>query len=60
MFFGLPVVAYDLHETRVSAGAAGLYAEANSEQALARCIVQLAPRSCGAPADGRYGTPAGA
>jgi glycosyltransferase involved in cell wall biosynthesis len=41
MFFGLPVVAYDLHETRVSAASSGLYAEANNEQALADCILQL-------------------
>jgi glycosyltransferase involved in cell wall biosynthesis len=41
MFFGLPVVAYDLHETRVSAGEAGLYAAANSEDGLARCIAHL-------------------
>ncbi len=41
MFFGLPVVAYDLHETRVSAGEAGLYAAANNEAELARCIVRL-------------------
>ena len=41
MYFGLPVVAYDLHETRVSAGGAGFYAEANDERALARAILQL-------------------
>ena len=41
MFFGLPVVAYDLHETRVSAGEAGLYAAANDERALARAICGL-------------------
>ena len=41
MYFGLPVVAYDLHETRVSAGSAGFYAEANDERALARAISQL-------------------
>jgi len=41
MYFGLPVVAYDLLETRVSAGGAGLYAEANSEIALARAIDAL-------------------
>ena len=35
MFFGLPVVAFDLHETRVSAGEAGRYAAANSDAALA-------------------------
>ena len=41
MFFGLPVVAYDLHETRVSAGEAGLYAAANDERALAQAICGL-------------------
>lgn len=41
MHFGLPVLAYDLHETRVSAGDAGLYVEANSEQALAAGMVRL-------------------
>ncbi len=41
MFFGLPVVAYDLHETRVSAGEAGLYAAANDERALAQAICSL-------------------
>ena len=38
MYFGLPVVAFDLHETRVSAGDAGLYAAANAEAALADTI----------------------
>ena len=41
MFFGLPVLAYDLHETRVSAGDAGMYVEANREQALAEGIGRL-------------------
>jgi glycosyltransferase involved in cell wall biosynthesis len=41
MFFGLPIVAYDLTEHRVSAGPAALYAEPNREQALARGIVEL-------------------
>jgi len=41
MFFGLPVVAYDLTEHRVSAGPAALFAEPNRERALARCIVEL-------------------
>lgn len=41
MYFGLPVVAFDLHETRVSAGAAGAYAEANSERDMARIIAEL-------------------
>lgn len=38
MYFGLPVVAYDLKETRVSAGEAGLYATPNDEEALAIAI----------------------
>jgi glycosyltransferase involved in cell wall biosynthesis len=41
MFFGLPVAAYDLHETRVSAGDAGLYVTDNDERALAQAIGQL-------------------
>jgi glycosyltransferase involved in cell wall biosynthesis len=41
MYFGLPVVAYDLHETRVSAGEAGLYAAPNDEFALATAIDML-------------------
>jgi len=41
MFFGLPVLAYDLHETRVSAAEAGVFVTANDERALARGIVDL-------------------
>lgn len=41
MFFGLPVLAYDLHETRVSAGAAGSYTTPNCERALAQGIDRL-------------------
>ena len=41
MHFGLPVVAFDLHETRVSAAEAGAYAEANSEAALAAMVDTL-------------------
>lgn len=41
MFFGLPVVAYDLAETRVSAQAAAVYAEASSELDLAKRIDEL-------------------
>jgi glycosyltransferase involved in cell wall biosynthesis len=41
MFFGLPVLSYDLHETRVSAGEAGLFVTANDERALAEGIVAL-------------------
>ena len=35
MFFGLPIVAYDLTEHRVSAGPAAVFAEPNRERALA-------------------------
>jgi glycosyltransferase involved in cell wall biosynthesis len=42
MFFGAPVLAYDLHETRVSTGdQAGMFVTANDEGALARGIVTL-------------------
>jgi glycosyltransferase involved in cell wall biosynthesis len=56
MYFGLPVAAYDLHETRVSAAEAGAYAEANSEIALARAIDALlddAPRRAAMAEAGR-------
>ena len=41
MFFGLPIVAYALAEHRVSAEDAAVYAEPNSEQALAEAISDL-------------------
>jgi glycosyltransferase involved in cell wall biosynthesis len=41
MAFGLPVVAFDLRETRVSAGDAGVYAEPNDVDLYARAIVDL-------------------
>jgi glycosyltransferase involved in cell wall biosynthesis len=41
MFFGLPIVAYDLTENRYSAQSAALYAEANSERDLAGRIAEL-------------------
>lgn len=41
MFFGLPIVAYDLTEHHVSAGPAALFADPNRERALAGCIVEL-------------------
>ncbi len=41
MYFGLPIVAYDLTENRLSAGPAAVYAEANRERDLARCIACL-------------------
>jgi glycosyltransferase involved in cell wall biosynthesis len=41
MYFGLPIVSYDLHETRVSAGDAALFVTSNSEPALAVGIGEL-------------------
>jgi glycosyltransferase involved in cell wall biosynthesis len=48
MFFGLPIVAYALTEHRVSAEDAAVYAEPNSERALAEAISGLltAPAKC--------------
>jgi glycosyltransferase involved in cell wall biosynthesis len=42
MAFGVPVVAFDLPETRVSAGDAAVYAKPNEVAELARLIVELA------------------
>jgi len=41
MYFGLPVVGYALRENKVSSGAAGVFAQPNSEHDLARCISDL-------------------
>jgi glycosyltransferase involved in cell wall biosynthesis len=41
MFFGLPIVAYDLTEHRVSAQDAAIYAESNVERALAEAVSGL-------------------
>ena len=41
MFFGLPIVAYDLTEARVSAGGAALFTEPDSERELAAGIAEL-------------------
>jgi len=41
MVFGLPVVAFDLRETRVSAADAAVYVEPNDEQQYAEAIVAL-------------------
>lgn len=41
MAYGLPVVAFDLKETRVSAGDAAVYAEPNEVDDYARAIVDL-------------------
>jgi len=45
MFFGLPIVCYDLREARVSADEAARYVEANNEDALARGILDLSTDS---------------
>ena len=44
MAFGLPVVAFDLKETRVSAGDAALYVPSGDIAAYARAIVELSGR----------------
>jgi len=41
MYFGLPIVCYDLKEARVSADAAALYVEPNDDSALARGVLRL-------------------
>ena len=41
MFFGLPMVSYDLTETRVTAGEAAVYAEADCEPAFAMALDEL-------------------
>jgi glycosyltransferase involved in cell wall biosynthesis len=41
MAFGVPVVAFDLRETRVSAGDAAVYARPNEVDELARLMVEL-------------------
>jgi glycosyltransferase involved in cell wall biosynthesis len=41
MFFGLPIVAFDLAETRASAADAAVYAMANDHRELARCVASL-------------------
>jgi glycosyltransferase involved in cell wall biosynthesis len=41
MAFELPVVAFDLVETRVSAGDAAVYAQPNDVHAYAKAIVEL-------------------
>jgi glycosyltransferase involved in cell wall biosynthesis len=41
MYFGLPVVSYDLHEAKQSAGPAGVFAIPGSEQDFARVISEL-------------------
>jgi glycosyltransferase involved in cell wall biosynthesis len=41
MAMGRPIVSFDLHETRVTAGDAALYVPANDERAFAKAIQAL-------------------
>ena len=41
MAFGLPVLAFDLRETRASAGEAGVYATGNDVEEMGRMLVDL-------------------
>lgn len=42
MAYGLPVVAFDLHETRITVGGGGLFAPPGDVEAFADCIELLA------------------
>ena len=53
MYFGLPIVCYDLKEARVSADAAALYVEPNDDSALARGVLRLIGDPKTPPADAR-------
>jgi glycosyltransferase involved in cell wall biosynthesis len=55
MAFHLPVVAFDLRETRVSAGDAAVYAEPNEVADFARKIVELVDDEERRTAMGRLG-----
>ncbi len=56
MAFGLPVVAFDLRETRASAAEAGAYATPNSVGGLARILLGLDRRRAATSIDGRHGS----
>jgi glycosyltransferase involved in cell wall biosynthesis len=55
MTFGLPVVAFDLHETRVSATGAAVYVEDAHSVAYAKAVVALLDDSSKRAAMGREG-----
>jgi glycosyltransferase involved in cell wall biosynthesis len=55
MAFRLPVLAFDLHETRVSAGDAALYASANDVDHLAGLLLALLDDESRRHAMGAYG-----
>ena len=67
MAFELPVVAFDLRETRVSAGDAAVYVKPNDVHEYAKAIVDLmddepsrAPTGQARPGPGRAGAGLGA
>ena len=53
MAFGLPVIAFDLRETRVSAGDAAVYVQPNDEHEYAKAIVTLMDDQPRRDADGQ-------
>ncbi len=55
MYFGLPIVAYDLRETRVSAQGAAAYARPNDEHELARHMARLLDAPAERAEMSRYG-----
>ena len=60
MALGKPIVQFDLHEGRVSAGDASLYATRNDATSLGKCIVELIDDPGGAGSDGAAWRPAAA
>jgi glycosyltransferase involved in cell wall biosynthesis len=55
MSFGVPVVAFDLKETRVSAGQAAIYVQPNDTDAFGRAIADLLDDDQRRETMGRYG-----
>jgi glycosyltransferase involved in cell wall biosynthesis len=55
MAFELPVVAFDLQETRVSAGDAAVYVEPNDVEKYGRAIVELVDDEARRRWMGRFG-----
>ena len=55
MAFGLPVVSFDLRETRVSAGEAAVYATPNRVDELAQLVIDLLADECRREAMGSAG-----
>jgi glycosyltransferase involved in cell wall biosynthesis len=55
MFFGLPIVSFDLTEARASAADAAVYAPANDEREMARSIASLLDDRARRAVMGSYG-----